>query len=63
MYERIHLDSCPFCGSPGEMIVHNDGMIYKAQCSENSMCLGTMIYKWFDTPEEAAEAWNMRSQK
>lgn len=44
---------CPFCGSTAEILHYeNDG--YLPKCSE---CDG-MIEKWFDTPEQAVEAWN-----
>ncbi|MBQ8207746.1 MAG: Lar family restriction alleviation protein [Clostridia bacterium] len=56
----IPLEKCPFCGAPGEVVEHSDGDRYKPRCSGITMCLAEMIYRWFDTPEEAAAAWNTR---
>ncbi len=58
--KEILLKKCPFCGSPGEIKESNEGARYKASCSGTKMCVGELIYRWFDTPEEAAEAWNTR---
>ena len=60
--DGIELEHCPFCGAPGQVDadVSSSGNYptrYLACCSK---CSG-MIEEWWDTPEEAADAWNGRS--
>lgn len=49
------MKTCPFCGSKAK-ILHYKNDEYLSMCSE---CDG-MVEKWFDSPEEAIEAWNRR---
>ena len=49
------LKRCPFCGGEAA-ILHYPVDGYLPHCTE---CDGT-IEKWFDTPEEALDAWNRR---
>lgn len=51
------LKRCPFCGGEAA-ILHYLGDGYLPHCTE---CDG-MIEKWFNTPEEAFEAWNRRAE-
>lgn len=50
------LKRCPFCGGEAA-ILHYPGDGYLPHCTE---CDG-MIEKFFDTPEEAFDAWNRRA--
>lgn len=49
------LKRCPFCNGDAA-ILHYLGDGYLPHCSN---CDG-MIEKWFETPEEALDAWNRR---
>ena len=52
------LKSCPFCGAKAEILHYeNDG--YLPKCT---ICDG-MVERWFDTKEEAVNAWNCRVNK
>jgi len=52
---------CPFCGSEADIRPHNFGdsskTDYTIYCS-NTGCGSSFC--WYDTPEEAVEAWNRR---
>ena len=52
------LKPCPFCG--GEAIVNQFGEFtaFRVSCKNAHWC-GVTQY-WFDTEEEAIEAWNRR---
>ena len=56
---RIHLEPCPFCGGRAVISRHTGGMLFKAACA-GQKCIGSYIFKWYGTPEEAADAWNER---
>ena len=49
------LKRCPFCGSESVMLGEYDGM-YQGVCSK---CHGT-VDEFFDSAEEAFDAWNTR---
>lgn len=51
------LKRCPFCGGEAAILHYHEDDVYLPHCTE---CDG-MIEKWFDTPEEAFEAWNRRA--
>ena len=58
----LDLEPCPFCGADAEIDedVSGSGNFptrYLASCSK---CCG-MIEEWWNTPEEAAAAWNGRT--
>lgn len=55
--QLTNLKPCPFCGGEAKLEHYeNDG--YLPMCSVDG-CFG-MIEIWFETPEEAIEAWNRR---
>ena len=51
---------CPFCGGGAKISRHTGGMLFKAACAGQT-CIGSYIFKWYGTPEEAADAWNERT--
>lgn len=67
-YEGIDLLPCPFCGAPGEIDMDEPSPAYATRGARTtylaccSKCSG-MIEEWWETPEEAAEAWNGRTNK
>ncbi len=52
------LKPCPFCG--GDPITKTFEQSVKIVCSNNE-CVGSYIYKWHKTEEEAREAWERRA--
>lgn len=53
---KAELKTCPFCGGEAEIIgAYNK--FYQVVCQK---CEGS-IDRFFDTPEEAAKAWNRRA--
>ena len=59
MTGKIHLAPCPFCAGKAKISRHTGGMLFKAACAGQT-CIGSYIFKWYGTPEEAADAWNER---
>ena len=55
--EKTKVKPCPFCG--GEPITKTFEQGVKIICSNNE-CVGSYIYKWYKTEEEAKEAWERR---
>ena len=51
----MELKPCPFCGEEAEALHYEDDG-YLPRCT---VCNG-MIEHWFETEEEASEAWNKR---
>jgi len=53
---------CPYCGSNAEVYEYYFGDSrtpdYSMQCLNRDDCGSSFC--WYDTPEEAIEAWNMR---
>lgn len=70
---KIELKPCPFCGGEAELIDDSGrhGKVYSVyhQCPRNggkfnrygSVCTLTIDTGWYDTAEEATEAWNTRA--
>lgn len=56
----IKLEPCPFCKGAAVMHTHSQKEEYKA-CCKDLTCIGSYIFKWHRTEEEAAEAWNRRA--
>lgn len=53
------LKPCPFCGSSAEL--HKIGCEYYVDCNLDFGNCPCIPHSWhFETPEEAAEAWNTR---
>ena len=56
---------CPFCGNIGKIVAIGgkptcgERPYYTPQC-ETYDCLLDIVEGWYDTPEEAAEAWDRR---
>ena len=59
MTMAIKLKLCPFCGSAAVMLERAAKEGYKACCGDLT-CIGSYIFKWHQTKEEAAAAWNRR---
>lgn len=50
-------ERCPFCGNVGEIVAIGG---YTPQCQTYN-CLLDKVEAWYDTPGEAAEAWDRRA--
>lgn len=57
MNEETKLKPCPFCGQKPEILGDGTHDVFGVHCKQCDYELG-----YFDTTEEAAEAWNTRSQ-
>ena len=58
---EIKLKPCPFCGSRAKIHKRSDGYYYVDCSLDNGFC-HVIPRTWiYDTPEEAAEAWNRRA--
>jgi len=57
-----YIKLCPYCGSNAEVYEYYFGDSrtpdYSMQCLNRDDCGSSFC--WYDTPEEAIEAWNMR---
>lgn len=58
MDNDIELDPCPFCGQIPEIMGEEIDEPISVHCNQCDYDIG-----YFDTVEEAAEAWNTRSAK
>jgi Lar family restriction alleviation protein len=61
-----NLKPCPFCGKAGEMEVNIDGSGYWVGCSDTKFLFkpGACLHPpwdYFESEEEAIEAWNKRT--
>lgn len=54
------LKPCPFCG--GEAHIQTFHFRYRVGCGTNG-CIAGRLNRAFDTPEEAAAAWNRRAER
>ena len=64
MANEIELKPCPCCNGKGKMYMPCIGDVlvgYRAGCSKRKKC--GILTRLFDTPEEAAAAWNRRDGK
>ena len=57
---EIKLLPCPFCGSRAEIHKMTNGQYYVDCSLDNGFCHVIPKTGGYDTPEEAAEAWNRR---
>lgn len=58
-----HIEDCPFCGSPGELVSYEVGeYAQKVVCCSNSECGMDLPPDGFysSTKKEALEKWNKR---
>jgi hypothetical protein len=59
-------ERCPFCGNVGEIVAIGGNPVcgkrpyYTPQCQTYN-CLLDKVEAWYDTPGEAAEAWDRRA--
>ena len=56
----IKLKPCPFCRGVAEMKTAQHKDIHKVSCADLT-CIGSYIYLWHPTQEEAATVWNRRA--
>ena len=56
--KETELKPCPFCGDEAHLSYGADG--YTVYC-RNDECIAYNLEVWFDTYEEATNAWNGRS--
>lgn len=68
MVEKKDMKRCPFCGSPADLYrvgsrrhTHNRGNKYRVRCMMRE-CVAYTIMSYYDSPEEAAAAWNRRAE-
>ena len=58
-------ERCQFCGGVGQIESHKDwqdGVVYRhTPVCENPDCVGAFIDTYYDTPEQAAKAWDRRA--
>ena len=56
------LERCPFCGGPGRIYdIYREGRkFYRAMCGQRVDCC--MLLNYWETPDEAATAWNARAK-
>lgn len=70
MTSKLKLKPCPFCGGEAQLYVappnENEHILfehYGVACTSCHTMIGTTIHgltDFFDTPQEAANAWNAR---
>lgn len=58
MNNNIKLKPCPFCGQIPELMGEETDEPISVHCNQCDYDIG-----YFDTAEEAAEAWNMRKEE
>lgn len=56
------LKPCPFCGSEAEIIDYKDEYLEQIVTCRNSFCKVNPNTHFFETREEAIEAWNRRAE-
>lgn len=56
--KETELKLCPFCGD--KVTIHYGADGYTPYC-RNDKCIAYYLEIWFDTYEEAVEAWNRRA--
>ena len=59
------LKACPFCGSEARLMIKESqyDTNYDIQCTDDKCYLSEGADWYFDTEEEAIQAWNRRSQE
>ena len=57
----IYLKQCPCCGHEARFTIHGEKPFsVRVECTDISHC--GLMQEWFDTYEEAANAWNRRAE-